>query len=92
MIRTIRSKALRKLAEKNDASGLPPPFVPKIKRVLSVLHGADKIEDMNVLGFDNHALSHDHAGFWSITVTRNFRIIYRMEDGDIYDVDYLDYH
>jgi proteic killer suppression protein len=30
--------------------------------------------------------------FWSIKVSPNYRIIFRFEDGDIFDVDYLDYH
>jgi hypothetical protein len=51
VIKTIRSKALRKLAEKNDASGLPPQFLSKIKRILSVLNSAGMVEDMNLTGF-----------------------------------------
>ena len=39
-----------------------------------------------------HKLTGDLAEFWAATVTPNYRIIFRFEAGDVYDVDYTDYH
>jgi toxin HigB-1 len=39
-----------------------------------------------------HALTGDLAGFWSVTVTGNQRIIFRFEQGRALDVDLIDYH
>ena len=51
------------------------------------------IDDMNVYpGWRLHPLTGALKGFWSISVTGNWRLIFRFEDGDVYDVDYLDYH
>jgi proteic killer suppression protein len=47
---------------------------------------------MNKLGFRLHPLSGDLAGFWSVTVSGNWRIIFRFDAGNAYDVDFLDYH
>jgi proteic killer suppression protein len=37
-------------------------------------------------------LKGDLAGYWSLTVTGNWRLIFRFEDGDAFDLDLLDYH
>ena len=50
------------------------------------------IRDMNFPGSNLHKLSGDREGFWSVSVSGNWRVIFRFEDGDAYDVDYLDYH
>ena len=49
-------------------------------------------EDMDLPGFRLHRLKRDYAGFWSVTVRANWRVIFRFQDGHAVDVDYLDYH
>ena len=44
------------------------------------------------MGSGVHLLSGDMDDFWSIVVTPNYRIIFRYLRGDVYDVDYIDYH
>ena len=39
-----------------------------------------------------HTLKGNRAGFWAVTVQANWRVIFKFEDGDVYVVDYLDYH
>ena len=60
--------------------------------MLGRLDAAVTIDDMNVPGFGLHRLSGDLKGFWSVTVSRNWRIVFRFEEGDAFDVDFLDYH
>jgi toxin HigB-1 len=43
-------------------------------------------------GFRLHALRGEFAGYWSVTVRANWRIIFRFEKGDATDVDLVDYH
>ena len=43
-------------------------------------------------GWRLHRLSGDLRGFWSVTITGNWRIVFRMQDGDAFDVDLIDYH
>jgi len=45
-----------------------------------------------VPGWRLHALSGNQAGFWSITVNGNWRVIFRFVNSDVELVDYLDYH
>jgi proteic killer suppression protein len=92
MVCSFRHKGLRRLYEDNDASKLPPDMVERIRRMLSFLDAADRIEDMDQPTFRLHALKGDLKGFWAVTVRANWRMIFRFEDGDAFDVDFLDYH
>jgi proteic killer suppression protein len=92
MIRSIRHRGLRRLFEHDDRSKLRPDLVDRIVRILTRLNAAGSIEDMNVQGFGLHRLSGDLKGFWSVTVSRNWRIVFRFEGSDAFDVDFVDYH
>ncbi len=92
MIRSIQHKGLRLLWTKNDPSKLPPAHVVKIRGLLTYLNKATIITDMDLPGADLHPLKGSLKGFWSLTVTANYRLIFEFRDGDAYLVDYLDYH
>jgi toxin HigB-1 len=92
MIASIQHKGLKLLWTKNDPSRLPAEQVKKIRNILTMLHGAEKVEDMNYAGAGLHPLKGDLKGYWSITVSGNYRIIFKFENGNAYLVDYLDYH
>ena len=47
---------------------------------------------MNLSGFRLHRLKGDLAGFWSVTVSGNWRVIFRFEVRHASDVDLIDYH
>ena len=47
---------------------------------------------MNLPGYRLHPLKGDLAGFWSVTVNGNWRVIFRFADGHATDVDLVDYH
>ena len=92
MIRRFRHRGLELLYSKDRASRLNPQHVAKVRRILARLDVADRPGDLDLPGWRLHPLKGDHAGFWSVTVQANWRIIFRFEDGDVTDVDYLDYH
>ena len=92
MIVSIKHKGLRLLWIKNDASWFPSDYIVKIMDILTRLEAAMEIEDMNFDGSKLHPLKGDLAGFWSVYVKANWRIIFRFEDGEAHLIDYLDYH
>ena len=92
MIKNIKSKALRLYYEKDDGSKLPPSNLYKIKLIIGLLNAAKEPEDMNFPGSGLHRLSGNMNDFWSVKVSGNYRIIFKLENGDVYDIDYLDYH
>ena len=94
MIKTIKSKALKLLWEKDDASKLPPSQIKKIKIILTIIDGLEEVPED--LGFYNnlrpHLLKGNLKDFWSLDVSGNYRIIFRFENKDASDLDYLDTH
>lgn len=92
MIESIKHKGLRLFFEKGDSAKINPKHAKRLRLILSLLHAAHQISDLNFPGSNLHPLKEKWAGFWSINVSGNWRIIFRFEDGNIQDIDYLDYH
>ncbi len=92
MIRRIRHRGLKRLYEADDPRGLNAEHLDKLARIMARLDRATRPEQMDLPGWRLHPLKGDFAGFWSVTVRANWRIVFRFEDGHATDVDYLDYH
>ncbi|MAE06297.1 MAG: peptidase [Nitrospinae bacterium] len=92
MIQGFKHRGLRRLFERDDRSRVSAQDVDKIRRILAALNRAGKPEDMDFPGFRLHPLKGGMKGHWATTVTVNWRITFRMEQGDAYDVDLTDYH
>lgn len=92
MIRRFRHRGLKRLYEDDDGRGLNPQHVERARRILTYLDHASGPQEMDVPGWRLHPLKGDAVGLWSVTVSANWRIVFRFEGGDAVDVDYLDYH
>lgn len=92
MIVSVAHKGLRLFIENDDPSKLSAHLIEKIREILSLLDIATAPEQMNIPGYRLHKLSGDLKAYWSVKVSGNYRIIFRFEDGNAYDVDYIDYH
>ena len=92
MIRHFRHKGLKLLFEGDDRRKVPADHVDKIARILARLEEASAAGDMDLPGFRLHRLKGDRAGFWSVTVSGNWRVIFRFEGGHASDVHLIDYH
>ena len=92
MIVRFRHKGLRRLYERGDRRFVPAQRVGKIERILARLDVATEPADMNLPGLQLHPLRGDLAGFWAVSVSGNWRIIFRFEAGNVRDVDLVDYH
>lgn len=66
--------------------------VMKIRLILTLLHGARKVEDINFPGSGLHPLKGEYAGCWAVKVSGNYRIIFRFENENAFDIEYIDYH
>ena len=92
MILSFKHKGLKRFFDREDASKLNQHHVRRIRLILTALNAASSIDDMAFPGSGLHALKGNLKGYWSVTVSGNWRIIFRYENGDAYDADYLDYH
>ena len=92
MIASFKHRGLKRLYEHDDRSGLSAGAVDKIRRVLARLDEASKLNDMALPGFGLHPLKGKLKGRWAVSVSGNWRIVFRFENGNAYDVDLVDYH
>ena len=94
-IRSVAHRGLRRFIEKDDASGLAPHVVEKIRNILTFLQEMEDARELrDVPSWNAHQLTGGRKGSWSLTVTRNWRITFRIDpaEGEILDLDYEDYH
>jgi toxin HigB-1 len=92
VIKTFRHKGLKELFETGTSKSVPSEMRERIQRRLDVLDAAATINGVNVPGFSLHQLKGKSAGEWVITITKNYRITFRFENGDALDVHLEDYH
>jgi proteic killer suppression protein len=83
-----RNEVISELIE----SALAPDHARKLEDILDRLDAAAVPADMDYPGSHLHSLKGALADLWSVKVSANWRITFRFENGDIYDLDYVDYH
>lgn len=92
MIKSFWHKGLQKFFFDGTKRGIQPKYAEKLADVLDLLDATSEIKDMNFPGSDLHPLKGDLRGFCSVKVSGNWRVIFRFEKGNVFDVDYVDYH
>jgi proteic killer suppression protein len=92
MIGSFKHKGLKRLYENDDHRGLRSDLIDTIEDILARLDSAATPQAMNLPGYRLHPLKGDLKGFWSVTVRANWRIIFRFEGADAFDVELTDYH
>ena len=94
-IRNVTHKGLRRFIEDDDAAGLQPAVVPKRRRMVSFLQDMEREEELrSVPAWKAHQLTGDRKGTWSLFVTKNWRLTFRVDQSEveIIDLDCEDYH
>ena len=94
-IRNIIHKGLRRLIEDDDRSGVQADLVDKLRRMIAFLQDMeDESQLMQVASWKAHQLKGNRQGTWSLFVSRNWRLTFRIEKTgiEIIDLNYEDYH
>lgn len=93
MIKSFKHKGLKRLYERGQTQDLSTSQVQKILDVFAALDTAEEPGDVGLFpGWRLHPLKGDLKDYWSVTITGNWRIIFRFVAGDAFDVDLIDYH
>jgi proteic killer suppression protein len=92
MIRSFRHKGLATFFATGSKSGIRPEHAKRLRLILGQLHAATRLGDMTLPGLRLHPLKGDLAGYHAVNVSGNWRVIFRFEGADAFDVDYIDYH
>ncbi|NWK94705.1 plasmid maintenance system killer [Sphingobium lactosutens] len=94
-IRNVVHKGLRQFIEDDDESGIQPAVAAKVRRMVSFLQDMERADELRTVpNWKAHMLTGDRKGTWSLFVTKNWRMTFRIdrEEIEIIDLDYEDYH
>lgn len=92
MIVSFRHKGLKQFFETGGIRRIPAQLAPRIARQLDALNSAAHVSETDVPGWGLHQLKGNRKDTWAIKVSGNWRLTFRFERGDAFDVDLEDYH
>jgi proteic killer suppression protein len=92
MIWSFKRRGLKRLDERGDRSGIRPDLLETVERILAVLDTATTPQALDIPRYRLHPLKGGLKGLGSVTVRANWRIIFRFEGTDAFDVELIDYH
>jgi proteic killer suppression protein len=92
VIKSIRHRGLKALYEGKSSAKTAPSHRAKLERILTALDQSSEPEGMNLPGFGLHPLKGRLKGHFAVSVSGNWRVTFRFENGHAVEVDYLDYH
>ncbi|HCU68226.1 MAG TPA: peptidase [Desulfomicrobium sp.] len=92
MIKTFTHKGLEAFFRTGSTKGIQAKHAFKLSLILDRLDAATSLRDVHFPGSGLHPLQGNLTGHWSVRVSGNWRVTFRLEDGDVHVVNYLDYH
>jgi proteic killer suppression protein len=92
MIKSFKHKGLENFYASGSTKGIQAKHAKKLRMQLAALDTAHLVEDLDIPGYRLHQLKGSLKGLWSITVNANWRITFEFTDGNVYIVNYEDYH
>lgn len=92
MIKSFAHKGLERFYGTGNKAGIQAQHEKRIRLILGRLIASCEPKDMNLPGLRLHALQGDLNGFWAVDVSGNWRIVFRFEGTNVFDVDLIDYH
>ncbi|PHS16324.1 MAG: Killer protein [Kangiella sp.] len=92
MIKSFKHKGLKRFFTTGSTAGIQSEHAERLRDRLAFLHASDCIEDMNKPGYRLHELVGKQKGRWAINVSGNWRVTFEFIEGDVYIVNYEDYH
>ena len=93
-IRGFLHKGLKRLYEDDTAKGVPPESADKLRKMLAFLDAMQEADELRTLAaWKAHTLTGDRKGTWSLSLTRNRRLTFWIDDEpQICDLNLEDYH
>ena len=92
MIKSFAHKGLQQFYYDGVGKRIKVSHRAKLSDILDILDSASDIHETNFPGSGLHKLKGPLREYWSVKVSGNWRIIFRFRDGDVFNINYVDYH
>lgn len=94
-LRNVLHKGLRRFVEHGETAGLSPSSIERLRNMLTFMQEMASLEELRAMpGWRLHPLTGSQKGRWSLTVTKNWRLTFSVDQRrqEIFDIDFEDYH
>ena len=92
MIKSFKHKGLDEFFHKGSKRGIQPKHADRLREILGILNAATNTKELNFPGSNLHPMHGPFAGNWAVSVSGSWRVIFQFINGDVYVVDYQQYH
>ena len=92
MIIRFRHKGLERLFASGDTREVSAQQPKRLRRLVASLSTATGPLNMNIAGYQLHPLGGQRKGEWAVSVSGNWRLVFRFDGKNATDVDLVDYH
>lgn len=93
MINNYKQSYLEDFWNTGSNKRIPPHIADRLLRKLDMLNSADDLRDLSSPPSNNlHTLHGDRKGQWAISVSGQWRLCFGFEDGQIFDLELIQYH
>lgn len=92
MIESFKHNRLKNLFENTDASGIRPNLLKQVKAMLVSLDAAGELYELTLPGVQLHRLKGNTEGFYVISTSNHWGIVFRFENGSAFELELIDYH
>ena len=92
MTTSFKHKVLKRLFETGDISGINPQHSGRLRKILALLETSETIDDMDLPGLNLHKLKGKRKNTLAVAVSENWRVTFKLKNGDVLEVNYEVYH
>jgi len=92
MIKSFHHKGLKRLFETGHASGVNSQHIERLRKILALLETSETLDDMDLPGLNLHNLKGKRKDTLAVKVSGNWRVTFKIKNGDVLEVNYEDYH
>ncbi len=92
MVISFRHKGLKRFFQTGNTSGIAPKHAARLRLLLTLLHAATVVDDMNLPGSGFHPLKGKQKDRYAVKVSGNWRLTFKFDEAEASEVDYEDYH
>jgi proteic killer suppression protein len=92
MTESFKHKGLKRLFETGYTSGVNPQHIERLRKILALLETSENIDDMDLPGLNLRKLKGKRKNTLAVKVSGNWRVTFKLKNGDVLEVNYENYH
>ena len=92
MIKNFKYKGLWLIYESDTSNYIIPQHITRVREIIALLETAETVEDMDLPGLGLHPIKDKKKDTWAVNVNGNWRITFKIQNGDAFDLNYEEHH